>query len=57
MATEISHHAPGVPVILVGTKLDLREDPVTIQRLKERRYAPITYSMGMQCARDIGAVK
>ncbi len=54
---EISHHAPGVPLILVGTKLDLREDPVTLQRLKERRFAPVTYAMGMGCAREVGAVK
>lgn len=54
---EISHHAPGVPLILVGTKLDLREDPVTLQRLKERRFAPISYAMGAQCGRDVGAVK
>ncbi|ORY26788.1 putative Rho GTPase [Naematelia encephala] len=54
---EISHHAPGVPLILVGTKLDLREDPVTIQRLRERRFAPVSYAMGVQCAREIGAVR
>ncbi|CAD6574909.1 MAG: Rho GTPase protein rac1 [Tremellales sp. Tagirdzhanova-0007] len=54
---EISHHAPDVPLILVGTKLDLREDPVTLQRLKERRFAPVTYAMGMGCAREVGAVK
>ncbi|ORX40899.1 putative Rho GTPase [Kockovaella imperatae] len=54
---EISHHAPGIPLILVGTKLDLRDDPVTLQRLRERRFTPISYAMGMQCARDIGAVK
>lgn len=54
---EIMHHAPNTPIILVGTKLDLREDPVTLQRLKERRFAPVTYAMGAACARDIGAVK
>jgi Ras-related C3 botulinum toxin substrate 1 len=54
---EVMHHAPSTPVILVGTKLDLRDDPVTLQRLKERRFAPVTYAMGSSCARDIGAVK
>jgi GTPase SAR1 family protein len=54
---EIAHHAPGVPFILVGTKLDLRDDPITLQRLKERRFAPITHAQGMHCAREIGAVK
>ena len=54
---EVTHHAPTTPIILVGTKLDLREDPVTLQRLKERRFAPISYPMGAACARDVGAVK
>jgi GTPase SAR1 family protein len=44
---EISHHAPNTPVILVGTKLDLREDKDTIDKLREKRMAPITYPQGM----------
>lgn len=46
-----------MPIILVGTKLDLREDPLTIQRLRERRFSPITYSMGLQLAKEVGAVR
>ena len=40
---EVRHHCPNVPIILVGTKLDLREDKETIEKLKEKRLAPITY--------------
>jgi Ras-related C3 botulinum toxin substrate 1 len=54
---EVRHHAPGVPMILVGTKLDLRDDPVSVQRLKERRFAPISFAAGMQLAKEIGAVR
>jgi len=54
---EISHHAPGTSILLVGTKLDLREDVATVTKLRERRMAPITYPQGMGMAKDIGAVK
>jgi len=54
---EIAHHAPGTSILLVGTKLDLREDPTTIEKLRERRMAPIQFSQGLSMAKDISAVK
>lgn len=54
---EVSHHCPNTPIILVGTKLDLREDRDTIDKLKEKKQAPITYPQGLQMAKEIGAVK
>lgn len=40
---EVRHHCPNTPIILVGTKLDLREDKETIEKLKEKKTAPISY--------------
>ncbi|KAJ1549327.1 DNA topoisomerase 1, partial [Cladochytrium tenue] len=54
---EINHHAPNTPMILVGTKLDLREDRETIERLRDKRMSPISYQHGMAMAKEIGAVK
>lgn len=54
---EIQHHNPNTPIILVGTKLDLREDKETIERLAEKRLAPITYQQGMNMMKEIKAVK
>ncbi|KAI9264459.1 putative RAC GTPase [Sporodiniella umbellata] len=54
---EINHHAPGTPIILIGTKLDLREDPDTVQKLAQRKMAPISYTQSLQMAKDIKAVK
>eukprot|EP01104_Vermistella_antarctica_P008622 TRINITY_DN2166_c6_g1_i1.p1 TRINITY_DN2166_c6_g1~~TRINITY_DN2166_c6_g1_i1.p1 ORF type:complete len:220 (+),score=44.78 TRINITY_DN2166_c6_g1_i1:80-661(+) len=54
---EINHHNPNTPIILVGTKLDLREDKETIDRLAEKKLAPITYQQGQQMAKEINAVK
>jgi Ras-related C3 botulinum toxin substrate 1 len=66
---EIQHHcelssqgvqltaAPGTPIILVGTKLDLRDDPAALERLRERRSAPIQYSQGAAMANDIRAAR
>lgn len=52
---EISHHCPGTPFLLVGLKLDLRDDPDTINRLAERKQAPITAAQGSVLAKEIGA--
>ena len=54
---EIQHHAPGVPFILVGTKLDLRSDPETIKKLGEKMQQPVSEQKGNQLAQEIGAWK
>ena len=51
------HHCPNTPIILVGTKLDLRDDKDTIEKLKEKKLTPITYPQGLAMAKEIGAVK
>ncbi|KAF9919317.1 Rho GTPase protein rac1 [Lobosporangium transversale] len=56
-APEIKHHAPNVPTILVGTKLDLREDKDTLEKLNEKRMVPISYPQGLQMAKEIAAVR
>ena len=44
-------------MILVGTKLDLRDDSETIEKLRERKLSPISYSQGLQMTKEIRAVK
>lgn len=51
---EVSHHCPSTPIILVGTKLDLRDDRDTIDKLRERRLAPISFPQGFAMAKEIG---
>lgn len=51
---EVRHHCPSTPIILVGTKLDLRDDKETIEKLKEKKLAPITYPQGLALAKEIG---
>jgi len=41
----------------VGTKLDLREDKETIERLREKKLSPITYPQGLAMAKEIRAIK
>ncbi|CAG7827158.1 unnamed protein product [Allacma fusca] len=54
---EVRHHCPNTPIVLVGTKLDLREDQETVEKLKFKKSAPITYPQGVAMAKEIGAVK
>eukprot|EP00026_Physarum_polycephalum_P020783 Phypoly_transcript_23590.p1 GENE.Phypoly_transcript_23590~~Phypoly_transcript_23590.p1 ORF type:complete len:175 (+),score=14.16 Phypoly_transcript_23590:65-526(+) len=50
---EIRHHLPNIPIILVGCKIDLRDDPETIARLKEKNMAFVTYKQGMEVAKSL----
>lgn len=54
---EIDHHAPNIPIILVGTKLDLREDPATLESLRQKRMEPVSYDQALICAKEIKAHK
>jgi len=54
---EISHHCPNTPIVLVGTKVDLREDGPTIEKLSSKKQVPISYEQGLQMMQEIGAVK
>ena len=54
---EIEQYCKTAPIILVGTKLDLRHDTATINRLKAEGRQPITYQQGNSVAKGIGAIK
>ena len=54
---EIEHHAPNVPIILVGTKLDLRDHKPTIDGLRQKRMEPVSYEQALAVSRDIRAHK
>jgi Ras-related C3 botulinum toxin substrate 1 len=53
---EIRHFCPKVPIILVGTMVDLREDRDTIERLQEKNMEPITKEQGLAKQKEISAV-
>ena len=48
-------YAPRIPIVLVGTKLDLRNDPSTLEQLAEKNQRPITQSQGEYLARICSA--
>ena len=44
---EIQHHCPSVPMILVGTKTDLRSDDKSMAVLKQQSQRPISCFEGI----------
>jgi len=51
------HFCPDVPYILVGTKLDLRDDPATLEKLRASGQSVVTTQKGEELAKKIKAVK
>ena len=54
---EITHNCTNANVILVGTKLDMRNDKAICDRLAERRLHTVSQAEGMECAKAIGAAR
>ncbi|XP_033107281.1 ras-related C3 botulinum toxin substrate 1-like [Anneissia japonica] len=54
---ELAHHAPGVPYVLVGTKVDLREDKEVINELNSKGKKVYSKEDGETLANKIGAAK
>ncbi|KAJ1558177.1 GTP-binding protein Rho1 [Cladochytrium tenue] len=52
---EIRHYCGPIPIVLVGCKKDLRNDPATIAELARARQHPVAFEEGAAMARKIGA--
>lgn len=54
--SEVLHFCQGIPIILVGCKMDLRDDPKTIEELRRTSQRPVTREEGEAVAKKIGAL-
>ncbi|KAI8842940.1 hypothetical protein BC829DRAFT_364176, partial [Chytridium lagenaria] len=54
---EVKYFAPTIPLILVGCKVDLREDPDAVDRLARSGDVPVAIEEAQDVAREIGAFK
>jgi len=53
--TEVRTHCPDTPLFLIGSQIDLRENPKTIEALAQRKEKVISTTQGQQLAKDIKA--
>jgi Rho family protein len=54
---EAQERCPDVPIILVGLKKDLRDDPIAIEEMRKRSQHFVSPSDGERVAKEIGARK
>lgn len=50
---QVRHFCPNVPIILVGNKKDLRNDPQTIRELQKMKQEPVKSEQGRAMAENI----
>jgi cell division control protein 42 len=53
----LTRYCKNVPCILVGTKIDLRDDLVTLEELRKKGEMPISTEQGQALATEIKAIK
>ncbi|KAJ1822252.1 GTPase Cdc42 [Coemansia sp. RSA 2599] len=54
---EVHHHCPGVPCLIVGTQVDLREDSAIKAKLAKNKQDVISADQGERLAKELKAVK
>ncbi|OGM42297.1 GTP-binding protein rho2 [Aspergillus bombycis] len=54
---EANERCPGVPIILVGLKKDLREDPLAVEEMRKKSLKFVTPKEGSDISTQIGARK
>ncbi|KAJ8021848.1 Cdc42-like [Holothuria leucospilota] len=54
---EITHYCPSTPFLLVGTKIDLRDDATVVERLHRNNQKPVTVEQAQKLAKQLKAVK
>lgn len=52
---EMAHFCESVPLLLICTKIDLRDDPTTTSLMAAQGTSPITALEGEKVAKEIGA--
>ncbi len=52
---EIRQASRTAPIILVGTKIDLRTNPADLELLAKSKQKPVTHEQGERAAKDFGA--
>lgn len=54
---EANERCPNVPIILVGLKKDLRDDPVAVEEMRKKSLKFVTERQGEAVAQEVGARK
>ena len=53
---EVKHFCPNTPIVLLGYKSDLRNDPATLRKLSKVNQKPVPFEMGEHIANELDAV-
>ncbi|TKR89471.1 hypothetical protein L596_013569 [Steinernema carpocapsae] len=54
---EVRHYCPSTPIVIVGTKTDLRDDTKELEQLAKTKQKPISFEAGQKMAKELHAVK
>ncbi|CAG8713484.1 5275_t:CDS:2, partial [Dentiscutata erythropus] len=54
---EVYNYCSGIPCLIVGTRIELRDDPLVIEKLSRQGMKPVTPEQGEKLVQKLGAIK